>query len=600
MSTKQAPTGEGADQYKWPQGIKILWSFTRPHQKKLYLGLTLGLLATACSLAAPMVSKWVLDSLSSGLSLTEPVLFLLIFLLLGLVTGYLQALLLGTMAENIIYTARNSLISRFFRGKLNQVQKYRSGELVTRVTSDTLLLREATTSSIVDLVNGSIGLIGSLVLMALLDLPLLGITFLVLLILFIIIISLMPKISRAQRLAQKAVGDLGGTLESGVRALRTVKSSLAEDQEIQRARDKAQESMRQQIRSIRTSALVMTISGGGIQLAIILILGFGAWRVSQGSLEVSALVAFLLYAFNVVGPISELTSAITGMQSGFAAAARIRETEDLELEDLDAPPSPQPGKSPEASAWQQAPKSAQEYLRFEEVSATYQDSEREALKNINLSFAATGHTALVGPSGAGKTSIFAALLGFLEPSSGQIYLDAQPYSQLSLRQIRSQIAYVEQESPILPGSIADNLRYRSPEASEEQVLAALDAVHLGPKIAELDQGINTPVSATSLSGGERQRIAIARALIDPPRVLLLDEATAQLDGITEAAVLAAIQKIAQTSAVITIAHRLSTVIDAHTIVVLEDGRVRASGNHQQLLAEDQLYQSFISALKISV
>ena len=504
------------------------------------------------------------------------------------------------MAENIIYTARNSLISRFFRGKLNQVQKYRSGELVTRVTSDTLLLREATTSSIVDLVNGSIGLIGSLVLMALLDLPLLGITFLVLLILFIIIISLMPKISRAQRLAQKAVGDLGGTLESGVRALRTVKSSLAEDQEIQRARDKAQESMRQQIRSIRTSALVMTISGGGIQLAIILILGFGAWRVSQGSLEVSALVAFLLYAFNVVGPISELTSAITGMQSGFAAAARIRETEDLELEDLDAPPSPQPGKSPEASAWQQAPKSAQEYLRFEEVSATYQDSEREALKNINLSFAATGHTALVGPSGAGKTSIFAALLGFLEPSSGQIYLDAQPYSQLSLRQIRSQIAYVEQESPILPGSIADNLRYRSPEASEEQVLAALDAVHLGPKIAELDQGINTPVSATSLSGGERQRIAIARALIDPPRVLLLDEATAQLDGITEAAVLADIQKIAQTSAVITIAHRLSTVIDAHTIVVLEDGRVRASGNHQQLLAEDQLYQSFISALKISV
>lgn len=569
--------------------VKILWSFVYPHRFKLLLAILLGLIATAAGLATPMVTKWVLDTLGGDLSLTGPIMALIGLLLVSSITGYAQWVTLGNLAERAVYQAQSSLISRFFRAQLGPLQKYKPGELVTRVTSDTLLLREATSSSLVDIVNGSISLVGTLILMAVLDWTLLLATLGLLLLLLLASLPLMPKIAEADRAAQDSVGDLGGTLESGLKALKTVKSSLAEDREIERATSQAYSSMTYQIRSVKISALVWSIVGSGMQLAIIAILGLGSWRIAQGQLEVSSLVAFLLYAFYIVGPITELTQAVTSLQSGFAAAARIQETQDLPQENLDA--------KAQEKADQPNPKEGA-YLQLDKVSASYEGSQKKVLDGISLSFPARGHTALVGPSGAGKTSLFALLLRFLEPQTGRIYLDGRPYQDLSLRQVRSQIAYVEQETPVLPGSIADNVRYRSPQASDQEVLEALAAVHLDQKVLNLPEGLNTQVTATSLSGGERQRLAIARALVNPPRVLLLDEATAQLDGLTEAAVLEAIEKIAQTSTVITIAHRLSTVVDADEIVVLEAGRVQARGKHEQLLAQNQLYRDFITALKI--
>lgn len=569
--------------------VKILWSFVCPHRFKLLLAILLGLIATAAGLATPMVTKWVLDTLGGDLSLTGPIMALIGLLLVSSITGYAQWVTLGNLAERAVYQAQSSLISRFFRAQLGPLQKYKPGELVTRVTSDTLLLREATSSSLVDIVNGSISLVGTLILMAVLDWTLLLATLGLLLLLLLMSLPFMPKIAEADRAAQDSVGDLGGTLESGLKALKTVKSSLAEDREIERATSQAYSSMTYQIRSVKISALVWSIVGSGMQLAIIAILGLGSWRIAQGQLEVSSLVAFLLYAFNIVGPITELTQAVTSLQSGFAAATRIQETQNLPQEDLDA--------KTQEKADQPNPKEGA-YLQLDKVSASYEGSQKKVLDGISLSFPARGHTALVGPSGAGKTSLFALLLRFLEPQTGRIYLDGRPYQDLSLRQVRSQIAYVEQETPVLPGSIADNVRYRSPQASDQEVLEALAAVHLDQKVLNLPEGLNTQVTATSLSGGERQRLAIARALVNPPRVLLLDEATAQLDGLTEAAVLEAIEKIAQTSTVITIAHRLSTVVDADEIVVLEAGQVQARGKHEQLLAQNQLYRDFITALKI--
>lgn len=301
--------------------IKTLWSFAASHKGKLILGLLLGFLATSAGLTTPMMAKSVLDLLGTGESMALPIALLILLLILGTLTGYAQRVTLGTLAERIIFDARNLLINRFFRAKLNSVQKYTAGELVTRVTSDTVLLRDATTSSIVNIVNGMVSLVGTLVLMAVLDVPLLVTTFILVAILFTVITSIMPKIGQANKRAQQAIGDLGGSLESGVRALRTVKSSLGEDREIHHAHEQADESIVYQIRAVRISALVRTIAGGGMQLAIICILGFGAWRVAMGSLEVSSLVAFLLYTFNLMGPISTLTQAFSSLQSGLASAA---------------------------------------------------------------------------------------------------------------------------------------------------------------------------------------------------------------------------------------------------------------------------------------
>lgn len=569
--------------------LRILWSFVRPHRGVLVVGVLLGLAATAASLATPLATKWVLDSLGADVELWRPVGLLLGLLALGSIAGFAQWVLLGRLAEHIVLDARSSLVERFFRAKLQQVHRFTTGELVTRVTSDPMLLREATTTSIVQLVNGVVSLVGTIVLMAVLDLPLLAGTLIALAIIGVLLAVLMPRIGAAEKAAQDAIGELGGTLESGLRALRTVKSSRAEDREIERVERKAADSARHMIRSVWISAGAWTIAGGGIQLAIIAILGIGAWRVGEDELAVSTLVAFLLYAFNIVDPISNLTMAVTQLQSGLAAAGRIRETAHLELEDVHA------GRRGRDTATGDEP-----VLALREVTAGYDDATAPAITEVSLTIPRTGHTALVGPSGAGKTTVFSLLLRFLEPSQGDLRLDGVPFADLSIDEVRSRIAYVEQETPIVAGTILENVTFRVPDATDDEAWAALEAVHLADKVRSLPDGLRTEVTSTMLSGGERQRLAVARALVRPPGVLLLDEATAQLDGLTEAAIQHVIAGAAETGAVVTIAHRLSTVIDADQIVVLDGGRVRDAGRHDELLARDELYREFVAALRIAV
>lgn len=571
-------------------GLALLWSYSRPHLRTLVIGLLLGLCATGITLATPMVTKWVLDSLGTDLDLAGPITLLVLLLLVGIIANLAQSVLLGRLSEHIVLGARQGLIRRFFLAKLEQIQRFRTGELVTRVTSDTVLLREATTNSIVQLINGLVSLIGTIVLMAILDGPLLMTTLLALLVVGALFGMLVPQIGKADKRAQDAIGELGATLEGGARALRTVKSSRAEAREIDRVNAKAEESARYSIRSVWYSALAWTVAGGGMQLAIIVILGLGAGRVALGELAVSTLVAFLLYAFNIVEPITALAGAFSTLQTGLAAAARIRETEHLELEDTRIRPERTARPSPDADA---------PVLALRAVTAGYAGAERLALHEVTLEIPRAGHIALVGPSGAGKTTVFSLLLRFIDPAAGRIELDGIPYEHLSIDEVRSRIAYVEQETPVIPGSVRENVLFRAPDGtSDAEAWEALAAVRLEDKIRSLANGLDASVAETSLSGGERQRLAVARALVRRPDVLLLDEATAQLDGTTEAAIQQVIAEASRTGAVVTIAHRLSTVLDARQIVVLDQGRIRDAGTHQELLARDSLYQEFISALRI--
>ncbi len=582
-----AKSGNAAVPFR--EGIALLWSYSRPHLRTLIIGVLLGLFATAIALATPMVTKWVLDSLGTNLDLTGPVTVLVLILIVGVIANLAQSVLLGRLSERIVLDARRGLVSRFLLAKLEQIQRFRSGELVTRVTSDTLLLREATTNSLVQLINGLVSLVGTIVLMAILDWPLLLATLLALIVVGVLFGVLVPQIGKADKRAQDAIGELGATLEGGVRALRTVKSSRAEHREIARVNAKAEESARHAIRSVWFSALAWSVAGGGVQLAIIVILGLGAGRVALGELAVSTLVAFLMYAFNIVDPITSLAGAFSTLQSGLAAAARIRETEHLELEDTHARPAdaPVPVSHPDTPV-----------LTLRAVTAGYADAETPALRDVTLAIPRKGHIALVGPSGAGKTTVFSLLLRFIDPTSGRLELNGVPYEHLSIDDVRSGIAYVEQETPVIPGTVRDNVLFRAPDATDEEAWEALESVRLDQKIRSLSDGLDTNVAETSLSGGERQRLAVARALVRRPNVLLLDEATAQLDATTEAAIQNLIATASREGAVVTIAHRLSTVLDADQIIVLENGQVRDAGTHRDLLSRDTLYQEFISALHI--
>ncbi|MFC7446737.1 ABC transporter ATP-binding protein [Rhodococcus daqingensis] len=572
----------------WPN-VRLLWSFIRPHRKVLSLGLFLGLIVTAAGLATPMVIKYILDTLSDGDSMLVPVVVLVGVLVVTGVVGYIQWILLGSLAARVVYDARESMVRRYFRSTVGSLTARPSGELVTRVTSDTVLLREATSSSLVELSNGIISVVGTLVLMATLDLVLFGATVAALLVVGGLTLVLMPQVAKSQKRAQESVGRLGGVLEGALRAIRTVKSSRAEAREAERIIIDAKDSQLHTVRAVRITALVWIIAGGGLQLAIVGILAFGGYRVSTGALAVSGLVAFLLYAFMLTAPVTSMAQNVALVQSGIAAAGRIREVQDMEVEERE---------SVEVRPLRPAPDVP--VLELRDVVARYAPGTEPSVRGVSAQIPARGHTAIVGPSGAGKTTLFSLLLRFLHPESGEILLDGVPYSELPFDQVRSRLAYVEQETPIVPGTVRSNLMFTHPEATEDEVWDALRAVHLDQTVLALEDGLDSELSGTSVSGGQRQRIALARAIVQRPDVLLLDEATAQLDGRTEAAIHEVIRELSQTGAVVTIAHRLSTVIDADTILVMDGGRVRARGTHLELLKSDELYRELVSALRIGV
>ncbi|MGW0392501.1 ABC transporter ATP-binding protein [Streptomyces sp. NPDC003042] len=582
---------------------RSLLGHARPHRKALIAGAALSALGGVAGLAQPLVAKSFVEALAVDEPVFRQVLLLALLIMGGALTSAFGMYVVERAAESVVLGARGRLISRLPRLRVADLDRHPPGDLISRVTADTTLLREAATNNLVDTLIGSVTLLGMLVLMAWLDVVLFLAVLGVVLATGVCTALVMPRIGRASKEAQEALGELGSGLERLLGAIRTVKASGAEQRESAALEVSAHGAWRAGIRAARWGAVAGTSSGLMVQLAFLTVLGLGGARVANGSMSVASLIGFLLYLFYLVGPVAQLASGISGLQVGTAAVRRVHEVLELAPEDGEepsgsgdaaghraAPAAPAAGGGSSGGTGGAGGAGGAEIV-FRDVVFRYREDGRPVLDGAGFEISPGGLTAVVGPSGTGKSTLFALLERFYDIDSGSITVDGRDLRDWNPAELRRTIGYVEQDAPVLAGSLRDNLTLAAPGASLDELHRVLERVRLTALVDSLPQGLDTEVGhrGAALSGGQRQRIAIARALLRRPRLLLLDEATSQLDALNESDLREAIAEIARTTTVLVIAHRLSTVTGARRILVLEDGRVRAAGTHAELLREGGLY-----------
>jgi ABC-type multidrug transport system fused ATPase/permease subunit len=643
--------GKGGD-----EGPRATFSQLLPylfeHRGVLSVVIVLSILGAAASLAQPLLVAQVIDLVGKAQPLGGLVWLLVILVVVsGLISGY-QHYLLQRTGEGVVLSSRRRLVGRMLRLPISEFDTRRTGDLVSRVGSDTTLLRAVLTQGLVEAVGGALTFIGALIAMLIIDPVLLGLTVLVIAASIVVVTLLSGRIRIASQKAQAKVGDLAASVERAISSVRTIRASNATEREIAAVEEDAKGAWQMGIQVAKISALVVPVAGIAMQVSFLVVLGVGGFRVASGAITVANLVAFILFLFMMILPLGQAFGALTAVNAALGALGRIQEIIDLPSEDqFDRDIAPlgmtvgaaNEGLAPEAPAIEfvdvrfaypdtavpdatprentvradtvragSSPADAQTVERavveaFEgtdtvaeaEVAAGLGSPDAESRRPRDgvlhgVSFAAPRgkRTALVGPSGAGKSTILALVERFYDPTAGEVRFGGLDVRTLDRKALRGQIGYVEQDAPVLAGSLRDNLTLAAPDATDAECIDVLHAVNLTEVLERNDLGLSAPVGEDGimLSGGERQRLAIARALLSAPPVLLLDESTSSLDGRNEQLMREAIDAVAVDRTLIVIAHRLSTVVDSDQIVVLDHGRVIGTGTHSELVESTPLYR----------
>lgn len=569
-------------EYQGPRAkLKDLFPYLVDHKKALYLAVVLSVVASLMALAQPLLLGQLISAVEKNLSITNLAIALVALILVSAVVNAFQYYLLYKTGEGVVLSTRKQLVARMLRLPIPEYDRRRVGDLVSRVGSDSTLLKSVLTQGLVDALGGMLQFLGAIIVMAFIDPILLGSTLLVVFIAVASIALTGRKIRSATTKAQQRVGEMSSAVERALSAIRTIRAARAEAKETEVISKAANAAYDQGLAIARLSAAVAPIAQIAFNTAFIVVLGLGGLRVASGETTISSLVTFVVLLFFMIGPLISAFGAYTSVMGALGAMARINEIMAL----------------PEEETGHQGSRSSKSdvAIEFRSVSFHYAVDEGEEpnpiLSEVDLSIPRGTRVALVGPSGAGKSTIFSLIERFYEPTSGTIALDGQPVTEFSRQDLRGQIGYVEQDAPILAGSIRENLLLGKENAADEELVEVLNMVNLGEVLGRDPKGLDAEVGENGimLSGGERQRLAIARALLAAPPILLLDESTSALDGPNEQRMREAIDAVAKNRTLIVIAHRLSTVVDSDQIIVLERGKVVGVGSHSELVKSTPLY-----------
>ena len=590
--------------------FKQLWPYLLEHKPTLYLAVVLSIVGAAVSLAQPLVVGQVISAVQAGNDVLWIVIALIAIVIASTVTSGWMYFVLARAGEGVVLSARRKLATRLLRLPIVEYDLRRTGDLVSRVGSDTTLLRAVLTQGLVDAAGGILIFVGSMVAMAIIDPLLLGLTLLMIAIAVAAIGITSRQIKSATTKAQERVGDMAAAVERALSAVRTIRAARAEARESEAIANDAENAYKQGVKIARLNAYVTPIAGLAANGAFIVVLGVGGFRVASGETSVANLVTFILLMFLMVRPLGQAFGAYSAVQSALGALARIQQILDLPLEnddEIDRDSKKDAQTAAQTSATEASSGASDIAIEFKDVSFAYApvpDAEgnlpepnAEVLQGVSFKVQRGTRVAIVGPSGSGKSTAFNLIERFYEPTSGEILLGGIPAKILSRDYLRSQIGYVEQDAPVLAGSIRQNLLIGAPDATDEQLRTVLEEVNLLGVLERDSRGLDAEVGENGimLSGGERQRLAIARTLLAAPPILLLDESTSALDGLNEQMMRDAIDAVARNRTMIVIAHRLSTVVDSDQIIVLENGKVVGSGTHAQLLESTPLYHQLASS-----
>src|SRR5690625_2904703 len=569
---------------KKQNGLKPFFNLilsTKIPKAMLIIGLTASIITTLAGLVVPLLTKNLVDGFSVS-SLSVPLIIAIgaAFIIQAIISG-LSLYLLTAVGQKIVASLRDRMWLKLVRLPVSYFDKTSSGNTVSRVVNDTSIVRDLISQHFPQFITGIISIVGAVIILLVMDWKMTLMMLISVPVILLVMIPLGKQMAKISRGLQDETAIFTGDIQQTLGEIRLMKASTAEENEENKGLSGIKKLLKFGLKEARIFALIAPLMQFVMMLVIVAIIAYGGMRVASGVMSTGTLVAFLLYLFQIIMPITTFAMFFTQLQKAKGATERIISILELPLEEG------QDGLHKDIS---------DQPVYVENVSFSYSKDE-PVIKNVSFSAQPGEMIAFAGPSGGGKTTIFGLMERFYEPTSGEIRVGNTPIKDLSIHSWRSQIGYVSQESAMMAGTIRENLCYgleNQDAISDERLWKVAEMAYADTFIKEFPDELDTEVGerGVKLSGGQRQRIAIARAFLRDPKLLMMDEATASLDSQSESVVQQALTRLMEGRTTFVIAHRLSTIVHANKIIFIEKGEITGSGTHEELTKSHPLYRKF--------